>query len=468
MKDIKLYIDEEFENMFRDLDRLIKVPSVGAQACVVEINGEKQEAPFGEQALRILYEVRDLAREMGFFAQICSNRVTTIDLYEEGEPFIGILAHGDVVPPGNGWTYDPFKATLDGENIYGRGTIDDKGAIITALYAMKYIKENIPEYGKNIRLIVGSDEERGSADLAYYKAHATLPEYVFTPDADYPVINTEKGRATGTFTKNIPSTCLARANGGTVINAVPDRAYATFAGCDIQTLRTASEKCTAKVSFEFTENDSGTGTGDKIDLCIYGTGSHASLPEGGENAITALCQFMAIIDPEWECLQKVACHGDVNGKNLCIDWEDDISGKVTYSFDIMSYEDGLFKGQFDIRFPVCVSGAKLKDRLQSSFSQAGFELTDFSNTEPHHTSADSVLVKTLLKVYEQVTGQKGEALAVGGSTYAHGIPGAVAFGPQLPGIDNHMHAEDEFISIDNLKLAAQMMCSALVLMEKEV
>lgn len=462
MKDIKSYIEKEFNNMFNSLDRLVAVPSVGAAPCTVEIDGKKQEAPFGEQALRMLYEVRDMAREMGFFAKIYANRMTFIDLYPEGEPFLGILAHGDVVPPGNGWTYDPFKATIVGENIYGRGTIDDKGAVITALYAMKYIKDNYPEYSKNIRLIVGSDEERGCADIAYYKQHEKLPKYVFTPDADYPVINIEKGRGAGSFTKKFPASCLVKASGGTVINAVPDRAYATFSGCKLQELKAASEKCTAKVTYEFTENDDET-----VDLCVYGTGAHASYPEGGENAITAFFQLMSIIDSEWESLQKVAAHGDIYGEKLGINWEDSISGKTTYSVDLMSYENETFTGQFDVRFPVCVSGAQIREKLHNGFSNAGFEMFDFNNSEPHHTSEDSALVKIFLKVYEQVTGQKGQALAVGGSTYAHGIPGAVAFGPQLPGVDNHMHAEDEFISIDNLKLAAEMMCSALIYLEQE-
>ena len=462
MDNIKLYIEKEYDNMFSSLDRLVTIPSVGSDACVVEIEGKMQEAPFGEQALRVLYEVRDIAREMGLYAEIYANRMTVIDLYKEGDPVIGILAHGDVVPHGSGWSYDPFKTTVVGENIYGRGTIDDKGAVVTALYAMKYIKDNYPEYSKNIRLLVGSDEERGSADIEYYKQHETLPKYVFTPDADYPVINIEKGRGAGTFTKRIPTFCLLKASGGTVINAVPDRAYATFIGLTVEELKAACNKCTANVTFNFTENEDNV-----VDLCVCGIGAHASYLEGSENAITAFFQLMAILDSRWQGLQMIAPHGDIYGETLGINWADDISGKTTCSVDLMSYENGILTCKFDVRFPVCVSGAQIREKLQNGFLQAGYEMIEFSNSEPHYTSEDSPLVKILLKVYEQVTGQKGKALAVGGSTYAHGIPGAVAFGPQLPDVDNHLHAEDEFISIDNFKLATEMMCNALVLMDKE-
>ena len=50
---------------------------------------------------------------------------------------VGIAGHLDIVPVGGDWTYDPFKLTRDGDHVYGRGTTDDKGPVIEALYAMK-------------------------------------------------------------------------------------------------------------------------------------------------------------------------------------------------------------------------------------------------------------------------------------------------------------------------------------------
>ena len=42
-------------------------------------------------------------------------------------PIVGVLAHVDVVPPGDGWTHPPFGAEIDDGKIYARGAIDDKG-----------------------------------------------------------------------------------------------------------------------------------------------------------------------------------------------------------------------------------------------------------------------------------------------------------------------------------------------------
>lgn len=460
--EIKKFFNDNLDNMIHDLDRLVSVASVGTDAKNIQIDGKLCEAPYGEEALHALREVSLLACENGFNTNIFHNRMTEIDLFSDGEPDLVILAHADVVPAGNGWTYEPFRATLDGDKIYGRGTIDNKGPIIAALYAMKYINENVPDFNLKVRLLVGSDEERGSSDLAYYRQRRNLAKYVFTPDANYPVINTEKGRSTGSFVRTIVSSSVVKANGGTVINAVPDRAYATIRGYTAAALNKVATRCTANVRFEFTEN------GNETDVCVYGAGAHASLPEGGENAITALFQFLELLDPAWSCVTKVSPHGDIYGNALGINCQDDISGKLTYAFDIFEYDGENFKGKFDIRYPVCMPDTKLESILRQSFSQNGFDLIDYSSSKPHHTDADSKLVRTLLSVYEKVTGNKGQALAVGGGTYAHGIPGAVAFGPEMPGEDNHMHAENEFISVDNLKLTGEMMCRAMIKLDNNL
>jgi succinyl-diaminopimelate desuccinylase len=80
---------------------------------------------------------------------------------------------------------------------------------------------------------------------------------------------------------------------------------------------------------------------------------------------------------------------------------------------------------------------------------------------PHVVSGDSTLVKTLLGAYEDVTGLKGECLAIGGGTYVHELKNGVAFGAILPGIDTHMHGADEFMGVDNLVTAAKVYAKAI-------
>lgn len=451
------FLNNEINNMINSLDRLVSIPSVGTEAV--------NDAPFGQEALKALEEVAAIASELGLHASIYHNRVAVIDLYDSPFPSVGILAHADVVPAGNGWIHPPFRATLEEETIYGRGVIDNKGPVISVLYAMMYIKNN-HKLKNNIRLIVGSDEEKGSSDLSYYLSREKLPEYVFTPDANYPVINTEKGRATGTFMKIFNKTqrkYIINASGGTVINAVPDRAYADVCGYSITELEAFAAKCKADVKFTFQSKDNNI-----ITICAIGKSAHASLPATGENSVTALCELMSKIDKQWESVCNVCPHGDIYGQALNINTEDEISGKLTYAFDLLSFDGEKFKGTFDIRYPVCLTKDILKEKLEKGFAEYGFELIDYSASNPHHTDADSILVKTLLDVYESVTGTRAEAMAVGGGTYAHGIPGAVAFGPELPGIDNRIHGAEEFITVEHFKLNTKMMYKAVTELDKRL
>ena len=100
-----------------------------------------------------------------------------------------------MVGEGEGWDTDPYTATeKDDGCLYGRGTDDDKGPVVIALYAMRCLKELGVELSHGCRLIMGTDEESGSGDLPYfYKDNAPAPNTV-TPDTGFPVYNTEKGR----------------------------------------------------------------------------------------------------------------------------------------------------------------------------------------------------------------------------------------------------------------------------------
>lgn len=162
----------------------IRIPSV---------KGDPQPgAPFGTDVRRML----DRALQDG---NALLGNARDIDGYAcdmeigEGEDVIGILAHLDVVPAGDGWQVDPFGATVKDGKMYGRGTSDDKGPAVAALYAMKAVKDAGIALNKRVRLILGCDEESGMDDIAYYDEKVGLPALGFSPDAEFPVINTEKG-----------------------------------------------------------------------------------------------------------------------------------------------------------------------------------------------------------------------------------------------------------------------------------
>lgn len=451
------YIASHFAEMLDALDQIIQIPSVRG-------NGEP-DAPFGREPLRALQKVLEIADNLGFSVRNCANRVGVIDLKPDQMPALGILCHADVVPAGGNWVHEPFRATLDGDHIYGRGAIDDKGPLVCALYAMNYLKDSGIPLKNNVRLLVGTDEECGSSDIAYYMAHETLPKAVFTPDANYPVIHIEKGRAVGTFGARV-SACGAgkavlSASGGGAVNAVPEKAYATVQGCtEAELQRAATQTACSSVDYHFTGNPDGT-----IQICAQGVSAHASLPEKGSNAVTGLIQLLAGLElPScglWKDAANLFPHGDTCGKAAGIACSDERSGALTSSLDVLSYQDGRFTATFDIRYPVTCRAETLRQALKESAAAHGFQIEQFEASPPHDTDERSPLVRTLLGVYEAATGKKAEPIATGGGTYVHGIPGGVAFGPELPGADNHMHAADEFISVGNFKFNIKLIAQAI-------
>ena len=191
----KARIDGYFEKargqMLEDIKRLVEVKSVRSQA--------QEGMPFGPGPAGALGRALEMAGGDGFSVKNHENYVGTVDLNDK-ETRLGILSHLDVVGEGTGWTKcDPYRPVLEDGKLYGRGVSDDKGPAVAALYAMKAVKEMGIPLRYNVRLILGTDEESGSEDIGWYFKRQPVPPMLFTPDGDFPVINTEKGRIYGAF-----------------------------------------------------------------------------------------------------------------------------------------------------------------------------------------------------------------------------------------------------------------------------
>ena len=459
---IEQYFAEHKDAFIEHIRRLVRIRSV---------KGEAQAGiPFGEGPAEALKETLIIAEELGLLTNNIDNYVGTISINEE-DTKLGILGHVDVVGEGKNWSYDPYEGTIVDGKMYGRGTSDDKGPVIAAMYALAAVKDLGFPLAYNTKLIVGTDEESGMEDLDYYLTKEKTPPYLFTPDAEFPVINIEKGAIRTSFDASFAKTDklprVLSVSGGYKVNVVPPEAIAEIEGMLLPDISEIALRVTEKTGVNFELQDLGK---ERVHIKAVGVGGHASTPETAINAITGLLTLISKLPLSEEeghrMLRGVADifpHQDYYGKAAGLAMEDKESGKLTMNFSIFEYSsDGQLKGMFDSRVPLCATEANTFDVLEPKLADYGIRLERGGFEKPHHTPADSPFVQTLLHVYEQYTGLKGDCIAIGGGTYVHDIEGGVAFGPTMPGIDTRMHSNDEFIIIDDMLKAAQIYAQVIV------
>lgn len=493
---IEKYIDEHEAELLRDVESLCRIDSVRTEAT--------EHAPYGLGAKKALIEAKRLCESYGFKTRLYSDRVISADM-NNGEGCLDILAHMDVVAAGDGWTVtEPFDPIIRDGAIYGRGTSDDKGPAMAALYAMRAVKELGIDITKNCRLILGSDEECGSSDIPYYYAEEKAAPMTFSPDGEFPVINIEKGQFRGEVisylkrtddTKTSGTDCsrdsaeslsdaehigenrrrLIELRSGDTINIVPGKGYARLAGfCEEEIKRAVSfvtgqlfgEKA-GDVKISCTrEKTEGGGDIDRID--VIGRTAHASTPETGINAGVVLLNILAELEFDDEQLnsrlselKSMFPYGDFYGEGLGISMSDPESGATTLTPDIFSIDGERISVRFDSRTCIIADEANTILRAAHFIEKKGFSF-EYSFTPPHVVNADSNFVKTLLDTYTLVSGKEGYCVALGGGTYVHNIENGVAFGAVGEGTDTRMHGPNEFMPVNELKQAAVIyaMCIA--------
>lgn len=423
---IREYFDKNREALLRDITDIVAVQSVKGEA--------EEGAPYGAGPRQALRRALEIAESYGLCGEILGDRVLVIEL-GEGEPELGILAHLDVVPPAGEWRMtEPYKVREEGGVLYGRGVIDDKGPAMAALHALICARD-LGLVRRKVQLILGSDEECGSDDIAWYQRHYKMPPKVFTPDGSFPVVNTEKGKMDIVLTAPPArggGLHVVSLSGGSVPNAVP-------------------AECSARLS-------------DGTELREVGRAAHASLPDEGESAVTRMLSRLAAMEGDnfdvFRTLSAAFPHGDNHGRAFGAYCEDELTGSLTVNLGVIDYdaERGL-RALVDMRIPVAGDGENIAGALRAKLGDIGVEVA--SLLPPHHTPEDSELVRGLIDIYEDVTGLEGKALSLGGLTYVHSIEGGVAFGAEFEGSDPHMHEPDERVRFEELILSGEMFAEAI-------
>ncbi|MBE6069511.1 MAG: dipeptidase PepV [Clostridium lundense] len=452
-------IDELKEELIKSTQQIIRIKSVEDEP--------KNGMPFGEGVNRALEYALKISKRLGFKTKNLDGYVGYAE-YGEGEDYVAVLGHLDVVPEGDGWIYPPYAAEIHDDKMYGRGTLDDKGPIMAALYGLKAIKDlNLP-ISKRVRIIFGTNEETGSKEMHHYTERESMPVSGFTPDAMYPLIHAEKGLMSFNLVKDI-NTCgneeisINYIRGGQRLNMVPDYCEAGIWSREKDVIIHALEKFKLKNDFNITAHIKS----DMVVIKSVGVSAHGSTPENGINAIMQLFKFLETLAFEntelYEFVKFMNKYAgfEVNGESFGVYLQDEVSGALSFNIGTVNFQDEKISMGLNLRYPVTKTLDDVLTGLNKTINKMGVKVENMDHQAPLYFPKDHPLIKKLLSVYEEVTGDSGEAFAIGGGTYAKEIKNIVAFGPIFPGKPDLDHQANEYIEIEDLLMNAKIYAKAI-------
>lgn len=442
------YIDRVWEDIVSDISTLVAIRSVE------DLQHAAPGMPYGPEPFRALETAVQIASRLGFDAHNCEGNIGYADIPGASPKQIAMIGHTDIVPEGTGWHYEPFTLTRKDGFLIGRGVLDDKGPTVLAFYAAKFFAERAERLGEpnpyTLRVIIGSNEETEMRDVEWYIGHFEQPEFLFTPDADFPLICGEKGGYSATIRSGKIADVIVDFDGGTVGNAVAGEATA-LVRADAATLVP-----TDRIDVE----DAGEGL---VRLTAHGIGSHAAFPEGSINAIGLMVDYLLdnglCSEEERRFLQfEKLIFDSYDGSTLGIKSEDQRLGALTCIGGTIRTNDGVFEQTIDSRYPESITGEKITATVGALAEQYGATLTCDLDMVPSYQSPDSDPIRTLVDTYNECTGNHGEAYCIGGGTYARHFKCSGAFGPNDPSVPmpdwiGAEHCADEGFSEEQFKRA---------------
>ena len=325
-------------------------------------------------------------------------------------PTLHFNGHIDVVPPGRGWSLDPFSAEVRDGRIYGRGVTDQKAGIAASLFAVEAIRRAGFKLTGSIEQSATVDEESGGlAGVGYLAEHG----YVRPDLVDYVII---------TEPLNYDRICLGH------------RGVYWF------------------------------------EVLMHGRIAHGSMPFLGVSAIERMAKLIARIEDQLKprlAMRKTRMPVEPDGARSATINVNSISGGQDPDSPQTPCVADLCRAVFDRRFlieenldDVRLEIMELIEHLRAEDADLQYELRDLLIVHPTMTAPETPLVKTMRDVVRETTGREPPLIASPG-TYDQkhfariaGIEQCIAYGP---GILNMAHKPDEFCEIEHLVAACKAM-----------
>ena len=458
--DYEKYLELNKDEMIFALRDVVRINSEEGEK-IMGKNGEVY--PFGSGVQQAFEKVLALGESMGFTVKNVDNYGGHIDFTGKTDKVMAIIGHLDVVPAGGGWDFDPYGGELTDGKIYGRGTTDDKGPVISCLYAMKALKDAGYEPNCTIRLIIGLDEETRWKGIKYYFDHEPMPDFGFTPDADFPVINGEMGMLIFEFAKKFTTSqsqsqakglMLRSIKGGTAPNSVADSCRAV--------VRSGEEGAYDKIKDMVAAYRDETGykvnvkgVGKSLEITATGIAAHGAKPEKGLNAISIMMDLLGrlnfVSEDQNEFIEFYNKHIGfcLDGEKIGAACSDDISGSLIFNVGMTELDAEAGKLTINIRYPVTADGEEILSKLAAVLDRYDMGLIRGEHKEPIYLDMDNPMVKLLLEIYRKHTGDvESQPLVIGGGTYARSAKNVIAYGALFPGDPDLMHQKNECVSVE--------------------
>lgn len=437
------FIKDYQEEAFNMLKKVISYPSV------LDKYVENGEAPFGIPAKECLEYVLNKGKNDGFVPFNADNYAGHLE-YGKGKESLGILAHLDVVPVEKvEWISDPFVLSFRDDKMYARGIVDDKGPFVASYFALKMLKDDGFIPNRKIRLIFGCDEESGSRCLERYFKLMEQPTIAFSPDAEFPVINGEKGMCSYDLLVN--DNIIDEFVSGERYNIVPSKAMMKI---KIDLKKEFEEYCNQNnYKFEI-ENDK---------YIVYGIAAHAMCPQKGLNAAYILFDFLnKYSDSKLAKFVNNYYLFDPYGKKAGYADYDEEMKELTSNFAVVDIKSGNGKIGINCRLPKDSDFDLIFNSVSKITKEYGYDYKELFRSKRHYVSSDSELVKKLMDSYVKVTNDTiNKPFSIGGGTYARECKCAVAFGPQFVGREDVCHIANEYMFVEDFYKLVEIYYNAI-------
>lgn len=460
---ISQWIDRQRDSMTEDLRSLVRIRSVSDSSSPVR--------PFGPGCREAMRQMLALGEREGFSTVDCDGYVGCVR-EDERRCDIALWGHLDVVDEGSGWHYPPYEGVIVDGHMIGRGSADNKGALIAALYSLKCLRALGYRRGYTAGVYFGCNEESGMGDLPYFLQRNTPARLNLVVDSGFPVCYGEAGTMNWHMTYDEPLTDqIISFSAGEGPGMVPAVASVTIKG---------------RVSLTPAENISFRYLDGATQIDAAGIAGHPAFPAGTRNALGVLADYLLsqhiLTDKDaakFAFMRQLAC--DNRGSALHIAREDGISAMLYCTPTMARMENGRVELRVNIRYPAgdpsvtdptILRHDMLMPGIQRAAQEQGLTLSLLRSSSPIlFFPKDHAIVQALNQVYHDAVRDWGQPFILNGGCYAHALPNALGFGPGplwnkpctalAPG-HGGAHGPDECQSLDAMLDLAKVLAYALL------